>query len=83
MVVSQITLFGLLVYPLYNSFTDKNVVLSAALTTILLTLVLSAIAFVKPEWISLSMGPILFFLLLAIIIMEITLLIVYRKNYAK
>jgi FtsH-binding integral membrane protein len=74
---------GFLVYPLYNSFTDKNIVLSAALTTILLTLVLSAIAFIKPEWISLSMGPILFFLLLAIIIMEITMLIVYRKNYAK
>jgi hypothetical protein len=72
---------GTLVYPLYNSFSDKNIVLSAALTTILLTLVLSAIAFIKPEWISLSMGPILFFLLLAIIIMEITMLIVYRKNY--
>ena len=72
---------GTLVYPLYNSFNDKKIVLSAALTTILLTLVLSIIAFVKPEWISLSMGPILFFLLLAIIIMEITMLIVYRNNY--
>ena len=74
---------GVMFYPMYNSFADKNVVLSAALTTIILTLVLSAIAFIKPEWISLSMGPILFFLLLAIIIMEITMLIVYRKNYNK
>ena len=74
---------GTLIYPFYNSFTDKNIVLSAALTTILLTLVLSIIAFIKPEWISLSMGPILFFLLLAIIIMEITMLLVYRKDYRK
>jgi FtsH-binding integral membrane protein len=74
---------GMIFYPMYNSFKDKNIVLSAALTTILLTLILSAIAFIKPEWISLSMGPILFFLLLAIIIMEITLLIVYRKDYSK
>jgi len=74
---------GIIFYPMYNSFTDKNIVLSAALTTIALTLVLSAIAFIKPEWISLSMGPILFFLLLAVIIMEITMLIIYRKDYSK
>ena len=70
-------------YPMYSHFEDKSVVLSAAFTTIVLTLVLSAIAYIKPEWISLKMGPILLFLLLAVIIMELSLLFIYRKDYSK
>ena len=64
-------------------FTDKTVIISAAFTTILLTVGLSIIAYVKPDWINLSVGPILFVLLLGGIIMEITLLIIYRKDYKK
>jgi len=70
-------------YPMFHSFTDKTVVISAAFTTILLTIGLSIIAYVKPEWINLSIGPVLFILLLGGIIMEITLLIIYRKDYKK
>lgn len=74
---------GFIFYPMYNSFSDKSVVISAAFTTIMLTLILSAIAYIKPEWISLSLGPILFLLLLGGIIMEISLLIIYRNDYSK
>ena len=70
-------------YPMFHSFTDKTVIISAAFTTILLTIGLSIIAYVKPDWINLSVGPILFVLLLGGIIMEITLLIIYRKDYKK
>jgi len=74
---------GLIFYPMYNSLTDKSVVLSAAFTTIMLTIGLSIIAYIKPNWISLSEGPILFVLLVGGLIMEISLLIIYRKNYSK
>jgi FtsH-binding integral membrane protein len=74
---------GFIFYPMYNSFADKSVVLSAAFTTILLTIGLSIIAYVKPEWINLSIGPILFILLVGGIIMELSLLVIYRKNYSK
>ena len=74
---------GLIFYPMYNSLTDKSVVLSAAFTTIMLTIGLSIIAYIKPNWISLSAGPILFVLLVGGLIMEISLLIIYRKNYSK
>lgn len=70
-------------YPMYSTFEDKSVVVSAAFTTILLTIALSVIAYIKPEWISLSLGPVLFILLLGGIIMEISLLVIYRKNYSK
>jgi len=74
---------GLMFYPMYNSFTDKSVVLSAMLTTIMLTIGLSLVAYLKPELISFSLGPILSMLLLGVIIMELSLLVIYRNNYAK
>ena len=43
------------------------------MTTILILIVFSGVAFYKPEWISLSWGPILCTLLLAGIIGEISL----------
>ena len=55
-------IMGLIVYPMYIT-SEKKVVTSAFITTLLITLVLSAVAYAKPEWISLSMGPILFFAL--------------------
>jgi FtsH-binding integral membrane protein len=74
---------GVIFFPMYNSLSDKSVVLSAAFTTIMLTISLSIIAYIKPDWISLSIGPILFILLVGGLIMEISLLIIYRKNYSK
>lgn len=74
---------GMIFYPMYNSFQEKSVVLSAILTTVMLTLFLSVVAFIKPELISFSLGPILLMILIAVIIMELTMLVLYRKDYSK
>ena len=76
-----ILLLGFVFYPLYNFTEDKNIILSAALTTIFITIILSALAFWKPESISFSLGPMLLFMLIGVIIMEISLLIIYRNDY--
>lgn len=62
-------------------YTSQGILSNALLTTGLLVLVLTAIAFLKPEWISLKMGPILFFLLLAGIIFEASALLFFREQY--
>jgi FtsH-binding integral membrane protein len=74
---------GMIFYPMYNSFEEKSVVLSAILTTVMLTVFLSVVAFIKPELISFSLGPILLMILIAVIIMELSMLIIYRKDYTK
>ena len=74
-----VLIISLIVYPLYVS-SSKKIVISALFTTLFLTFVLSGIAYIKPEWISLSMGPILFFALLGVIIMELLLLIIFRNQ---
>lgn len=74
---------SLVFYPMYSIYEDKSVILSAAFTTIMLTLILSIVAYMRPEWISFKAGPILFMLLLGGLIMEISLLVIYRKNYGK
>tara|TARA_B100000674_G_C37400086_1_gene715860 strand:- start:98 stop:625 length:528 start_codon:yes stop_codon:yes gene_type:complete len=71
-----IILIGLMFYPMYSNITDKKIIISAMMTTLGLVLVLSAIAYKKPEYISLSLGPILLFLLLGIIIFEVVTLII-------
>ena len=62
-------------------YTSQGILSNALLTTGLLVVVLTAIAFLKPEWISLKMGPILFFLLLAGIIFEASALLFFREQY--
>jgi FtsH-binding integral membrane protein len=74
-----VLIISLIVYPLYVN-SSKQVVISALFTTLFLTFVLSAVAYIKPEWISLSWGPILFFALLAVIIMELLLIFLFRNN---
>jgi FtsH-binding integral membrane protein len=74
-----VLIISLFVYPLYVS-SDKKIVISALFTTLFITFVLSAFAYAKPELISLSMGPILFFALLIIIVMEILLLFLFRNQ---
>ena len=74
-----VLIISLIVYPLYVT-SSKQVIISALFTTLFLTFVLSGIAYAKPEWISLSLGPILFFALLAIIVMELLLLFLFRNN---
>lgn len=74
-----VIIMSLLVYPLYVT-SSKKVIMSALFTTLFLTFALSALAYAKPEWISLSLGPILFFALLGIIIMEMLLIFLFRNN---
>lgn len=74
-----VIIISLIVYPLYVN-SSKQVIISALFTTLFLTFVLSAIAYAKPEWISLSLGPILFFALLAVIIMELLLIFLFRNK---
>ena len=76
-----ILLFGLLFYPMYLVYSNyKGVILSAILTTLLLFIGLSLVAYLKPELISLSWGPILFVFLGMGILMELLMFVVF-KNY--
>jgi len=61
--------------------TSSGILANALLTTGLLVLALTMLAFWKPEWISLKLGPILFFLLLAGIIFEVSALLFFREQY--
>ena len=74
---------GLIFYPLYSSIPDKKMIISAMVTTLGLVLVLSAIAYAKPEYISLSWGPALLFMLIGVIIFELVTLIImgFTKSY--
>lgn len=77
-----VVIMSLLVYPLYVS-SDKKIVISSLFTTLFITIVLSLFAYAKPELISLKLGPILFFALLIIIVMEILLIYVFRNKLGK
>ena len=74
---------GLIFYPMYSSIPDKKIIISALITTLSLVLVLSAFAYAKPEYISLSWGPVLLFLLIGVIIFELITLIImgYTNSY--
>lgn len=69
-----VALLGILTYPTYLQTIENNTVVVVLLTTIAILLGFTAVAFLKPEWISLSWGPILLVLLIAAIIGEL----VYR-----
>lgn len=82
--VTFIILMGLMFYPMYTLYINqKGLIVSAILTTLLLFLGLSAIAYLKPEYISLSWGPVLAVLLIGIIIIEILTLIFAGDNTSK
>lgn len=74
-----VLIMGFIFYPMYMT-SDKGVVASAMFTTLCITVFLSLIAYIKPELISLSLGPILFLGLIAVIILELTLLFVFRNK---
>ena len=76
-----IILMGLIFYPMYSLYTNqKGVIMSAILTTVLLFIGLSAIAYLKPEFISLSWGPVLLVLLVGVIIVELLALAFAGNN---
>ena len=79
-----ILLIGLVFYPMYSQFKErKHIILMAIATTLCLFIGLSIIAYIKPEWISLSWGPVLLILLLGGIIMELFTYFFYRNNRNK
>ena len=76
-----IILMGLIFYPIYSLYTNKKgLIMSAILTTVLLFIGLSAIAYLKPEFISLSWAPVLLVLLVGVIIVELLALAFVRDN---
>ena len=62
-------------YSYYQAGLGKMITI-AFLVTLVLVLTLTAIAFIRPDFIKLSWGPVLFFLLLGVIIMELLLLLI-------
>lgn len=62
---------------------NKGVVTSAMITTLSIVVILSIIAYIKPEWISLSLGPVLLIGLIGVIIFELLLLFVFRNQLSK
>ena len=77
-----VLIMSLIVYPLYVS-SDKKIIISSLFTTLFITVVLSIFAYAKPELISLKLGPILFFSLLIIIVMELLLMFLFRNKLGK
>ena len=79
--LSFIILMGLLFYPMYGVYAHrKGYIAATMLTTILLFICLSAVAFMRPDLISLSWGPVLFALLLGVIVLEV-LMLIFNKGY--
>ena len=63
---------GLIFYPMYLSFVNqKYLIVSSIITTLFIFLALSLVAYLRPDLISLSWGPVLLVLLASIIIMEL------------
>jgi len=66
-----ILFLGVLVYPSYVKTIKENTVMATLFSTIAILVLFTIVAFLKPEWISLSWGPVLVFLLLAGMITEL------------
>lgn len=65
--------FGVLLHPIYAYTRRRGVFARTALTTLAVVLGLTALAFWRPDWISLSWGPVLLVMLFAGIIMRIVM----------
>ena len=63
--------FGLLVFPSYIRAKKNNILLEVLFSLISILVIFSVVAFIKPDIISLSIGPILLFSLIGIIIFQI------------
>ena len=75
-----VVVLGLLAYPTYLMTIEQNTVVVVLLTTIAILFGFTIVAFVKPEWISLTWGPILACILLAAIIGEICFMFFNRDK---
>ena len=77
-----ILLMGLMFYPMYLIYSkQQGLIMSTILTTLILFFGLSLVAYLKPELISLSWGPVLFVLLCSGIVMELVMRLFSSKDY--
>lgn len=71
---------GYIFYPMYVYAKTQKVLLESLLTAILLVIFLSIAVFVKPDIVSLSIGPVLFWLLVGGIILSLVNMFFMRRN---
>ena len=74
-----ILILTVLFYPMYLSITDNKIMISAIVTTLSLVLILSVVAFARPDLISLTWGPVLFTILVTVIIFELASMLLVPK----
>ena len=72
---------GLLVYPAYMISKKNNTLVRVLYSLIGILVFFSSVAFVRPDWISLTWGPILLFLLVGVIILHLVFLFTKSKKY--
>ena len=70
-----VALFGAMLHPIYAYTRARRVFMRTALTTIGVVLGLTALAFWRPEWISLSWGSALLVMLIAGIVLRVVMLL--------
>ena len=76
-----IGLMSLMFYPMYILYSkQKGLMMSAILTTLILFFGLSLVAFLRPDLISLSWGPILFVILLGGVLTELVMMFFVTGN---
>lgn len=73
-------ILGILVYPAYLRSKDKNTLLPVLLSLTAILVIFSLVAFVRPDLISFSWGPILMFLLIGVIITHLIFLATINKR---
>lgn len=71
---------GILAYPSYLKSKSEDTLVGVMFSLISILGFFTAVAFIRPDWISLSWGPILVFLLVAMIIIQVVHFIMNRKN---
>ena len=71
---------GILAYPSYLKSKSEDTLVGVMFSLISILVFFTAVAFIRPDWISLSWGPILVFILMAMIIIQVVHFIMNRKN---
>lgn len=75
-----VSMFSFLAYPAYLRSKDNNTLLSVLLSLTAILLVFTAVAFIRPDFISLSWGPVLLFLLIGVILTHVIFLFTLNKR---
>jgi|TARA_B110001469_G_C9571831_1_gene283514 FtsH-binding integral membrane protein len=74
---------GFLAYPTYLKTINENTVVATIMSTIGILIIFTIVAFLKPEWISLSWGPTLLFLLMGGLVGELCFYFFNRNSNKK